>query len=83
MAKGSAEGKKRGKEAELAVNAPVLVYPDTEQQQGGVIVEDFGPSAGHAVEFGENRIAAAARRWAVRLNSGELAFVDSDDLRAL
>jgi hypothetical protein len=83
VAKGSAEGKKNAKAVELEVNAPVLVYPDTEQQQGGVIVEDFGPSAGHAVEVGENRIAAPARRWAVRLNSGDLAFVDSDDLRAL
>jgi hypothetical protein len=65
------------------VNSPVLVYPETEQQEGGVIVEDFGPSAGQAVEVGSKRIAAAARRWAVRLNSGHLVFVDSDELRAL
>jgi hypothetical protein len=71
-----------GKAAELAVNLPVLVYPETDQQQGGVIVEDFGQSAGQAVEVGSTQIAAAARRWAVRLNSGDLVFVDSDELRA-
>jgi len=69
--------------ADLAVNSPVVVYPETEEQQGGVIVEDFGPSAGHAVEVGSSRIADAARRWAVRLNSGDLVFVNSDQLRAL
>lgn len=71
-----------GEAAELAVNSPVLVHPETDQQQGGVIVEDFGPSAGQAVEVGSTRIAAAARRWAVRLNSGDLVFVNSDELRA-
>ena len=72
----------RGEAAELAVNSPVLLYPDTDQQQGGVIVEDFGSEAGQAVEIGSNRIAAAARRWAVRLNSGDLVFVNSDELQA-
>jgi hypothetical protein len=80
MAKG---GKNSKAAADLAVNSPVVVYPDTDEQQGGVIVEDFGPSAGHAVEVGSSRIADAARRWAVRLNSGDLVFLDSDQLRAL
>lgn len=80
MVKGDAES---GDTDGLAVDTPVLVYPDTAEQQGGVIVEDFGPSAGQAVEVGSNRIAAAARRWAVRLNSGDLVFVNSDELRAL
>jgi hypothetical protein len=76
-------GAKSGDTGGLAVDTPVLVYPETAEQQGGVIVEDFGPSAGQAVEVGSNRIAAAARRWAVRLNSGDLVFVNSDELRAL
>ena len=76
-------GAKSGDTDGLAVDTPVLVYPETAEQQGGVIVEDFGPSAGQAVEVGSNRIAAAARRWAVRLNSGDLVFVNSDELRAL
>jgi hypothetical protein len=83
VVKRGADGKKSAEAAELAVNSPVLVYPESAQQQGGVIVEDFGPSAGQAVEVGSIRIAGAARRWAVRLNSGDLVFVNSDELRAL
>ena len=68
---------------ELGVNTPVLVYPGTAEQQGGVIVEDFGEAAGQAVDVGAHRIVGAARRWAVRLNSGEVVFVDSHQLSAL
>jgi hypothetical protein len=78
MAKKSREGA-----AGLAVDTPVLVYPDTAQQQAGVIVEDFGDFAGHAVEVGASRFADAARRWAVRLNNGQLVFVNSHEVRAL
>ncbi len=67
----------------LAIDAPVVVFPGTDQQQGGVIVEDFGESAGQAVEIGGNRIVGAARRWAVKLNDGTLVFVDSEQLSAL
>ena len=67
----------------LGVNMPVLVYPGTAEQQGGVIVEDFGDDAGQAVDIGAHRIVGAARRWAVRLNSGELVFVDSHQLSEL
>ena len=67
----------------LAVDVPVIVFPGTDQQQGGVIVEDFGDSAGQPVEIGENRIVGAARRWAVKLNDGSLVFVDSDQVSAL
>jgi hypothetical protein len=66
----------------LAVNSPVIVYPGTADQQGGVIVEDFGEFAGQSVDLG-NRIVGPARRWAVRLNNGELVFVDSHQLSAL
>jgi hypothetical protein len=67
----------------FAVDSHVIVFPGTAEQQGGVIVEDFGESAGHAVDIGANRIVSAARRWAVRLHSGDLVFVDSHQLRAL
>jgi hypothetical protein len=67
----------------LGVNTPVIVFPDTDQQQGGVVVEDFGESAGQAVDIGANRIVGAARRWAVRLNDGSLVFVDSDQVSPL
>ena len=69
--------------SQLAVNAPVVVFAGTAEQQGGVIVEDFGASAGQAVDVGTNRIVGPARRWAVRLNSGDLVFVDSHQLSAL
>jgi hypothetical protein len=43
-------------------------------------VEDFGDSAGHGVQVGQEQIADAARRWAVSLGDGDLVFVDSGDL---
>jgi hypothetical protein len=46
------------------VNTPVLVYPGAAEQQGGLIVEDFGWVAGDAVEAGANRIVGAGRHWA-------------------
>ena len=67
----------------LEVNSPVVAFPGTDQQQDGVIVEDFGDSAGQAVEVGGNRIVGAARRWAVQLNDGSLVFVDDDQINPL
>jgi hypothetical protein len=78
-------GDKRGESARhpLEVDTPVIAFPGTDQQQGGVIVEDFGESAGYAVEIGADRIAGAARRWAVRLNDDTLVFVDSEQISPL
>ena len=64
----------------LAVDARVAVHPGTPEEQTGVVVDDFGDEAGSAVEIGEHRIVGPARRWAVQLDTGELVFVDSDDL---
>jgi len=83
MAKRVSRGAGESAPPPLAIDAPVVVFPGTDQQQGGVIVEDFGESAGHAVEIGGNRIVGAARRWAVQLNDGTLVFVDSEQLSAL
>jgi hypothetical protein len=83
MTKDAAQSDTNARSGELAVNTPVLVHPGTANQQGGVIVEDFGEFAGQAVDVGTNRIVGAARRWAVRLNSGEFVFVDTHQLRAL
>src|SRR5262245_52938378 len=60
MAKRVDRGKGESAPDPLAVDAPVVVFPGTDQQQGGVIVEDFGDSAGQAVEIGGNQIAGAA-----------------------
>jgi hypothetical protein len=64
----------------LAIDSRVAVHPGTPEERTGVVVDDFGDDAGSAVEIGEHRIVGPARRWAVRLDTGELVFVDSDDL---
>ena len=66
----------------VAVNVRVRVYPGTDGEVGGTVVEDFGDLAGHAVDLGENHIVGPARRWAVVLDAGGLVFVDSDQLVA-
>jgi hypothetical protein len=65
---------------QFSIDTPVRVYPGTDDEQRGVIVDDFGDEAGTAVEIGGNHIAGPARRWAVRLDAGDLVFVDSDQL---
>ena len=65
---------------QFAVGVSVRVYPGTDRERLGVVVEDFGDSAGQRVDIGEHHIVDAARRWAVRLGDGNLVFVDSDDL---
>lgn len=64
----------------VAVGASVRVYPGTDHESGGVVVEDFGDSAGHCVSIGEQQIVGPARRWAVSLADGGLVFVDSGEL---
>jgi hypothetical protein len=66
--------------AEIAVGVSVRVYPGTDRERPGVVVEDFGDSAGQGVDVGEHHIVDAARRWAVELGDGSLVFVDSGDL---
>jgi hypothetical protein len=66
----------------VAINARVRVYPGTDDEVGGTVVEDFGGLAGQAVDIGEHRIAGPARRWAVALDAGGLVFVDSHQLVA-
>ena len=66
-------------DAHLAVNMRVRVYPGTDAESPGVIVEDFGDLAGQAVEIGGYHIDPA-RRWAVQLDTGNLVFVNTDHL---
>ena len=66
----------------VTVNVRVRVYPGTDGEVGGTVVEDFGDLAGHVVDIGENHIVGPARRWAVALDTGGLVFVDSDQLAA-
>jgi hypothetical protein len=69
-------------DSRVAVNARVRVYPGTDGEVRGTVVEDFGDLAGHPVDIGEIRIVGPARRWAVTLDAGGLVFVDSDQLVA-
>ncbi len=62
------------------MGASVRVYPGTDRERLGLVVEDFGDSAGQRVQIGTHDIVDAARRWAVRLGDGTLVFVDSGDL---
>ena len=64
----------------IAVGVSVRVYPGTDRERLGVVVEDFGDTVGQRVHIGEHHIADAARRWAVQLGDGDLVFVDSSDL---
>ncbi|WP_322789958.1 hypothetical protein [Mycolicibacterium litorale] len=66
----------------ISMDSRVLVYPGTDHEKTGVIVEDFADTAGKAVDIGEHHIADAARRWAVALDDGGLVFVDDDSLTA-
>lgn len=66
--------------ATFSVDQSVRVYPGTDRERRGVVVEDYGGIAGQSVEIANTRIAGPARRWAVRLDTGDLVFVDSDQL---
>ena len=65
---------------DFALGQRVRLYPTSKDERLGVILEDFGDSAGHAVTVGDVRIAEPSRRWAIRLDNGQLIFADSVDL---
>jgi hypothetical protein len=64
----------------VAVDMRVRVYPGTDAECRGTVVDDFGETGGCPVDIGETHIADAARRWAVMLDTSTLLFIDSDDL---
>jgi hypothetical protein len=66
----------------VAVGADVRVYPGTDREISGTVVEDFGSEAGQAVRIGTEQIVPAARRWAVATRDGALVFVDDADIAA-
>ncbi|MGY4652594.1 hypothetical protein [Mycobacterium sp. URHB0021] len=67
-------------DGDIAVGRSVRVYPGTDREKTGVIVEDFGDDVGQPVDIGPDHFADPARRWAVTLTDGTLVFVDSGDL---
>jgi hypothetical protein len=48
----------------------------------GIIVDDFGEMAAQPVEISGQHFADPARRWAVVLYTGDLVFVDANQLVA-
>ena len=66
----------------VSITARVRVYPSTDREVHGVVVDDFGDSVGIPVVIGDKRIADPARRWAVMLDDDDLVFVDSHQLVA-
>jgi hypothetical protein len=56
----------------FSVGMAVRLYPGTEREKLGHVVEDFGETAGRGVD----------RCWAVVLDDGGLVFADSDQLVA-
>jgi hypothetical protein len=44
-------------DSSVAVNVRVRVYPGTDGEVRGTVVEDFGDLAGQVVDIGENSIA--------------------------
>ncbi len=71
-----------GSPAGVAVATRVRVFPSTDREAHGVVVDDFGQHVGIPIDIGEHRIAGPARRWAVMLDDDTLLFVDSDQLVA-
>lgn len=67
-------------EPAVQVDATVRVYPGTSREVTGIVIEDFGDISGQSVDVGEHHIVDAARRWAVQLADGTLAFVDDADV---
>ncbi len=80
MAQSKRETAVEGPKREVTVDAAVRVYPGTAREVDGIVIEDFGDISGQGVDIGEHHIVDAARRWAVRLADGTLAFVDDADL---
>lgn len=68
------------KHTRLAVGRRVRTTDDA--QATGKIVEDFGDLAGTEVVVDE-KLTARARRWAVQLDDGSIAFLDDEDLEPI
>jgi hypothetical protein len=62
--------------ARVAVDTRVRVYPGTDAEDHGVVVEDFGEMPYSPVDVGGQHIADAARRWAVMLDRSSLCCGD-------
>ncbi len=82
MGKQAAVNGDNGRDSELAVDRRVRFNPGADDEDHGVVVEDFGEMPAVAVDIGGHHFADPARRWAVLLDSGSLVFADTDQLVA-
>ena len=48
-------------DSRVAMNVRVRVYPGTDGEIRGTVVEDFGDLAGHAVDIADNHIVGPGR----------------------
>lgn len=59
MSEASDRAPVHGRPQHITVGRSVRVYPATDREGRGVVVEDFGEMAGYAVDIGGNHIADA------------------------
>lgn len=69
-----------GTEWTPTIDARVILYPGTDRETSGRIIEDFGEFTAHSVEINDTHIADPARRWAVITDTGSLEFLDTTHL---
>ena len=58
----------------------VVIYPGSDREATGRIIDDFGEFTAHSVDIGDTHIADPARRWAILTDTGSLEFVDTEHL---
>jgi hypothetical protein len=68
--------------AGVAIARRVRVFPRTNAEAHGVVIDDYGDAVGVPVEVGGIRIVGPARRWAVQLDDDTLVFVDGTQVVA-
>lgn len=66
----------------VTVQARVRVYPGTDAEARGVVVQDFGDTVGYGLDAADRPTDDRACRWAVMLDEGDLVLVDTEDLIA-
>ncbi|MCV7189359.1 hypothetical protein H7I62_13925 [Mycolicibacterium thermoresistibile] len=66
----------------MTVQTRVRVYPGTDAEARGVVVQDFGDTVGYGLDTDDRPSGEKACRWAVMLDAGDLVLVDNEDLIA-
>jgi hypothetical protein len=72
--------KRSSEESKIVVGC--RVQTDDSPPKTGVVVEDFGELAGQQVVVDQNTVLQA-RRWAIQLDDGGLAFCNAESLTVI